>query len=47
MFLLKRKRNLVKAKKEWSSEEIRRMKPHEFEKYEKEIDLARREGRIR
>jgi len=36
-----------KGKKEWSSEEIRRMKPHEFEKYEKEIDLARREGRIR
>jgi hypothetical protein len=36
-----------KGKKEWSAEEIRRMKPHEFEKYEKEIDLARREGRIR
>tara|TARA_B100000686_G_scaffold352313_1_gene453852 strand:- start:618 stop:1466 length:849 start_codon:yes stop_codon:yes gene_type:complete len=43
----KRKSEPSKGKKEWSAEEIRRMKPHEFEKYEKEIDLARREGRIR
>ena len=43
----KKKAEPSKGKKEWSSEEIRRMKPHEFEKYEKEIDLARREGRIR
>ena len=43
----KKKLEPSKGKKEWSSEEIRRMKPHEFEKYEKEIDLARREGRIR
>ena len=43
----KRKSEPSKGKKEGSAEEIRRMKPHEFEKYEKEIDLARREGRIR
>ena len=43
----KKKSEPSKGKKEWTSEEIRRMKPHEFEKYEKEIDLARREGRIR
>jgi len=43
----KRKSEPSKGKKEWSAEEIRRMKPHEFEKFEKEIDLARREGRIR
>ena len=43
----KKKSEPAKGKKEWSAEEIRRMKPHEFEKYEKEIDLARREGRIR
>jgi hypothetical protein len=43
----KKKAEPSKGKKEWTSEEIRRMKPHEFEKYEKEIDLARREGRIR
>ena len=43
----KKKSEPAKGKKEWSAEEIKRMKPHEFEKYEKEIDLARREGRIR
>jgi len=37
----------AKGKKEWSAEEIRRLTPTQFEKYEKEIDLARREGRIR
>ena len=34
-------------KKIWSLNEIAKMKPHEFAKNEKEIDLARTEGRIR
>ena len=34
-------------KKIWSLNEIAKMKPHEFAKNEKEIDLARAEGRIR
>jgi hypothetical protein len=33
-------------KKTWKLSEIQKMKPFEFDKYEKEIDLARREGRI-
>ena len=33
-------------KKIWTTSEISKMKPHEFEKFEKEIDLARLEGRI-
>ena len=33
-------------KKVWTASEISRLKPHEFEKFEKEIDLARLEGRI-
>ena len=33
-------------KKVWTATEISRLKPHEFEKFEKEIDLARLEGRI-
>ena len=35
------------GKKIWTSEEIVRLKPHQFEKFEKEIDKARKEGRIR
>ena len=34
-------------KKIWSVSEIAKMKPHEFAKHEKDIDLARAEGRIR
>ena len=34
-------------KKIWTLNEIAKMKPHEFLKNEKEIDLARQEGRIR
>ncbi len=37
----------VSEKKIWSVEEISRLKPHEFDKHEKEIMLARREGRIK
>ena len=33
-------------KKTWKLSEIQRMKPFEFDKYEKEIDLARKEGRV-
>jgi len=33
-------------KKTWKLSEIQKMKPFEFDKYEKEIDLARKEGRI-
>ena len=33
-------------KKVWTTSEISKLKPHEFEKFEKEIDLARLEGRI-
>ena len=33
-------------KKTWKLSEIQKMKPFEFDKYEKEIDLARKEGRV-
>ena len=33
-------------KKIWTTSEISRLKPHQFEKFEIEIDLARLEGRI-
>ena len=33
-------------KKIWTASEISKLKPHQFEKFEKEIDLARLEGRI-
>ena len=33
-------------KKIWTASEISKLKPHEFEKFEKDIDLARLEGRI-
>ena len=33
-------------KKVWKISDIAKMKPREFEKYEKDIDLARVEGRI-
>ena len=33
-------------KKTWKLSDIQKMKPFEFDKYEKEIDLARKEGRI-
>ena len=33
-------------KKIWTATEISKLKPHQFEKLEKEIDLARLEGRI-
>ncbi len=36
----------ITTKKVWTASEISRLKPHEFEKYEKDIDLARLEGRI-
>ena len=36
----------VPKKKIWTTSEISRLKPHQFEKFEKEIDLARLEGRI-
>ena len=36
----------ISKKKVWTVSEISRMKPHEFEKHEKDIDLARLEGRI-
>ena len=35
------------AKKIWSVSEITKLKPAQYLKYEKDIDLARREGRIR
>ncbi len=34
------------GKKIWSVSEIAKLKPQQFMKYEKEIDLARKEGRI-
>ena len=40
-----RKRDIPK-KKIWTTTEIAGLKPHQFEKHEKEIDLARLEGRI-
>ena len=36
----------IPKKKVWTTSEISKLKPHEFEKFEKEIDLARLEGRI-
>ena len=36
----------ITTKKIWTTSEISKLKPHEFEKYEKDIDLARLEGRI-
>ncbi len=36
----------IPKKKVWTTSEISRLKPHQFEKFEKEIDLARLEGRI-
>ena len=36
----------IPKKKVWTTSEISKMKPHEFEKHEKDIDLARLEGRI-
>ena len=36
----------IPKKKIWTTSEISRLKPHQFEKHEKEIDLARLEGRI-
>ena len=36
----------IPKKKIWTATEISKLKPHEFEKYEKVIDLARLEGRI-
>ena len=36
----------VPKKKIWTTTEIASLKPHEFEKFEKDIDLARLEGRI-
>jgi hypothetical protein len=37
----------VSEKKIWSVEEISKLKPGQFEKHEKDIMLARREGRIK
>jgi len=36
----------IPKKKIWTATEISKLKPHEFEKFEKDIDLARLEGRI-
>ena len=36
----------AKGNRIWKSSEIERMKPWEFEKFEKEIDQARSEGRL-
>ena len=36
----------IPKKKIWTTGEISKLKPHQFEKFEKEIDLARLEGRI-
>jgi len=33
-------------KRTWKLSEIQRMRPSEFDRYEKEIDLARKEGRV-
>ena len=44
-----KKRQLIQIyqrKKVWTATEISKLKPHEFERLEKEIDLARLEGRI-
>jgi len=36
----------IKPKRIWTLSEISKLKSHEYEKYEKELDLARLEGRI-
>ena len=36
----------IPKKKIWTATEISKLKPHQFEKFEEEIDLARLEGRI-
>ena len=36
----------IPKKKIWTTSEISKLKPHQFEKHEKDIDLARLEGRI-
>ena len=36
----------LKGKRVWTMSEIRKLKPHEFVKFEKEIDSARNDGRI-
>ena len=36
----------VKGKKVWSLTEISKLKPNQYAKFEKDIDLARAEGRI-
>jgi len=36
----------IPKKKIWTTSEIASLKPHQFEKFEKDIDLARLEGRI-
>ena len=36
----------IPKKKVWTISEISKLKSHEFEKHEKDIDLARLEGRI-
>ena len=36
----------IPKKKIWTTSEISKLKPHEFEKHEKDIDLERLEGRI-
>ena len=36
----------IPKKKIWTTSEIGNLKPHQFERFEKEIDLARLEGRI-
>ena len=36
----------IPKKKVWTTSEISKLKPHQFEKFEKDIDLARLEGRI-
>lgn len=38
--------SLTPGKRRWSESEIRALKPHEYDKYEDEIDQAVREGRI-
>ena len=39
-------RNVSDSKKVWTNLEISRLKPHEFEKFEKEIEAANKEGRV-
>tara|TARA_R100001377_G_scaffold22707_2_gene12188 strand:+ start:8766 stop:9653 length:888 start_codon:yes stop_codon:yes gene_type:complete len=43
----KKGNQVITEKKIWSVDEISRLKPSQFEKHEKEIMLARREGRIK